>query len=73
MQRYAEDSGKRLAVLRTKDEAWFEGETVFFDVKRSRVWVLTRRIAHTAASSRTTDGYAADAWARPTQQLWPYG
>lgn len=48
MNRYAEDSAKRLAALQGKDEAWFEGETTFFDVKRSRAWVLTRRIAHTA-------------------------
>src|SRR5262249_35049461 len=48
MRRYVEDSGKRLAMLQDKDETWFEGETIFFDVKRSRAWVLTRRIAHTA-------------------------
>ena len=48
MRRYAEDSGKRLAALQSKDEAWFEGDTTFFDVKRSRAWVMTRRIAHTA-------------------------
>jgi uncharacterized damage-inducible protein DinB len=48
MQRYAEDSGKRLAELEGKDDAWFEGETMFFDVKRSRAWVMMRRIAHTA-------------------------
>jgi uncharacterized damage-inducible protein DinB len=48
MKRYAEFSGKRLEALRTKDEAWWEGDTMFFDVKRSRAWVMTRRIAHTA-------------------------
>ena len=48
MKRYAEDSGKRLAVLRTKDDVWWESETKFFDVRRSRAWVLLRRIAHTA-------------------------
>jgi uncharacterized damage-inducible protein DinB len=48
IRRYAEDSGKRLEALRTKDEAWWEGETKFFDVTRSRAWVMTRRIAHTA-------------------------
>lgn len=48
MRRYAEDSGKRLAALRTKDETWWEGETVFFDVRRSRAWVMTRRMTHTA-------------------------
>jgi uncharacterized damage-inducible protein DinB len=48
MRRYAEDSGKRLAALRDKDEAWWESETTFFDTPRSRTWVMTRRIAHTA-------------------------
>jgi len=48
MKRYAEDSAKRLAILRTKDEPWWEGQTNFFDVQRSRAWVLTRRISHTA-------------------------
>ncbi len=48
MKRYAEDSGKRLAALRTKDDSWWEAETKFFDVQRSRAWVMVRRIAHTA-------------------------
>ena len=48
VKRYAEDSAKRLAELRAKNEAWWEGETTFFDVKRSRAWVMVRRIAHTA-------------------------
>lgn len=48
MRQYAEDSGKRLAVLREKGETWWEGKTKFFDVQRSRAWVMTRRIAHTA-------------------------
>jgi uncharacterized damage-inducible protein DinB len=48
LERYAQDSGKRLAALQTKDDAWFEGDASFFDVKRSRAWVMTRRIAHTA-------------------------
>jgi uncharacterized damage-inducible protein DinB len=48
MKRYAEDSEKRLAVLRTKDESWWSGETQFFDVPRTRAWVMTRRIAHSA-------------------------
>jgi uncharacterized damage-inducible protein DinB len=48
MQRYAGFSARRLTALKTKDEAWFEGETTFFNVKRSRAWVLTRRIAHTS-------------------------
>jgi len=48
MKRYAEDSGKRLAALRAKEDDWWESETDFFDVQRSRAWVVVRRIAHTA-------------------------
>src|ERR1700720_3011466 len=31
MKRYAEDSEKRLTILRAKDESWWSGETQFFD------------------------------------------
>jgi uncharacterized damage-inducible protein DinB len=48
MRQYAEDSAKRLEALRGKDEAWWEGETKFFDVRRSRAWVMTRRMTHTS-------------------------
>jgi uncharacterized damage-inducible protein DinB len=48
IKRYAEDSGKRLEELRAKEDAWWEAETKFFDVPRSRAWVVVRRIAHTA-------------------------
>jgi len=48
MKRYAEDSGKRLERLRLTDERWWEGLTAFFDVHRSRAWVMTRRLTHTA-------------------------
>lgn len=48
IQRYAEDSGKRLTALRDKDDVWWEENTKFFDVQRSRAWVMTRRIAHTS-------------------------
>ena len=48
MRRYAEHSGKRLLELRKKDEAWWESQTTFFDVRRSRAWVMTRRLTHTA-------------------------
>lgn len=48
IMRYAEDSQKRLDALKTRDEAWWESETKFFDVQRSRAWVTVRRIAHTA-------------------------
>ncbi|MBZ5599443.1 MAG: damage-inducible protein DinB [Acidobacteriia bacterium] len=48
MKRYAEDSGKRLAKLREKDEAWWEELATFFGVRRSRAWVMTRRLTHTS-------------------------
>jgi uncharacterized damage-inducible protein DinB len=48
IQQYAEDSGKRLAELGGKDEAWWEEASQFFSVQRSRAWVMTRRIAHTS-------------------------
>ena len=48
MRQYAKDSGKRLVALRVKDEAWWEADTAFFDVRRSRAWVMTRRMTHTS-------------------------
>src|SRR5262247_444099 len=48
IKRYAEDSGNRLARLRQTDERWWEEQTTFFDVKRSRAWVMTRRLTHTS-------------------------
>ena len=48
IKQYAEDSDKRLAALGKNDEVWWEGDTTFFSVHRSRAWVMTRRIAHTS-------------------------
>jgi uncharacterized damage-inducible protein DinB len=48
IKRYAEDSGNRLAILRQTDERWWEKLTTFFDVERSRAWVMTRRLTHTS-------------------------
>ena len=48
IRRYAEDSDKRLAALESKDENWWEEDVKFFDVQRSRAWVMVRRIAHTS-------------------------
>jgi uncharacterized damage-inducible protein DinB len=48
IRRYAGDSGKRLAALQSKDEPWWEQEVGFFEVMRSRAWILVRRIAHTS-------------------------
>jgi uncharacterized damage-inducible protein DinB len=46
--RYAEDSGRRLERLQQTNEAWWEEQTTFFDVRRSRAWVMTRRLTHTS-------------------------
>ncbi len=48
IKRYAEDSGRRLETLGSKDDDWWEGTTSFFEVPRSRAWVMVRRIAHTS-------------------------
>lgn len=48
IKKYAECSGNRLSALQQKDESWWEGEAQFFDVKRTRAWVITRRLTHTS-------------------------
>src|SRR5215216_2472934 len=48
MKRYAEDSGRRLDRLRETNDDWWEEQTRFFDVHRSRAWVMTRRLTHTS-------------------------
>jgi uncharacterized damage-inducible protein DinB len=48
LKRYAEDSGERLTRLRHTDAGWWESLTSFFDVQRSRAWVMTRRLTHTS-------------------------
>ncbi len=48
IKRYAEDSGKRIEILKKRDKTWWEEKVSFFDTKRSRTWIMLRRIAHTA-------------------------
>lgn len=48
LEHYAAASQQRLERLAAQPADWFTGETQFFDVRRSRAWVLTRRIAHSA-------------------------
>jgi uncharacterized damage-inducible protein DinB len=48
MKWYADASGKRLAVLRQTNDEWWEELTSFFDVRRSKAWVMTRRLTHTS-------------------------
>jgi uncharacterized damage-inducible protein DinB len=39
---------KRLELLSNQAEKWWEQEVEFFNVPRSRAWVMVRRIAHTS-------------------------
>ena len=48
IMRYSEDSARRLEHLRQTDETWWEEMTTFFDVRRSRAWVMMRRLTHTS-------------------------
>ena len=48
LEHYAAASSERLALLQEKPDAWFEEETTFFDVRRTRAWVMTRRLTHSA-------------------------
>jgi uncharacterized damage-inducible protein DinB len=48
MKRYASASSRRLERLNELPESWFEESVPFFDVVRSRAWILVRRIAHSA-------------------------
>ena len=69
IKRYAEDSGKRLVALREKDKAWWEAEVTFFDVKRTRAWVMLRRIAHTA-HHRAEQGVLLRLLGRPNYSVY---
>jgi len=48
IHRYAEDSARRHAALAGTAEPWWEEVVGFFDTRRSRAWILVRRVAHTA-------------------------
>ena len=48
LQHYAACSAERVALIADRPAAWFEEPTQFFDVVRSRAWVLVRRFTHSA-------------------------
>jgi uncharacterized damage-inducible protein DinB len=48
IKRYLEDSAKRLHELSSKEQQWWEAEVEFFEVSKSRAWIMTRRLNHTA-------------------------
>lgn len=48
IRRYAVDSAKRLEQLKGKDDSWWQADAPFFDVIKSRAWIMTRRLTHTS-------------------------
>ena len=44
IERYAEDSGRRLNALDQRDSDWWEGASGFFEMRRSRAWIMVRRV-----------------------------
>ncbi len=46
IEKYRGDAARRLEILRSKPDEWWREKTTFFDVVRSRAWVVTRRINH---------------------------
>jgi uncharacterized damage-inducible protein DinB len=61
---YAAVSSERLTALAVKSDSWFEEPTQFFDVTRSRAWVLVRRIAHSAHHRGQLTTYLRE-WGQP--------
>lgn len=45
---YAKNSTKRHGILLIKPDEWWEALTGFFEVKRIRAWIMTRRLTHTS-------------------------
>lgn len=46
IEKYQADATRRLEILRGKPDEWWRETTNFFDVVRSRAWVVMRRINH---------------------------
>ena len=46
IEKYRSDATRRLEILRTKSDPWWRETANFFDVVRSRAWIMTRRINH---------------------------
>jgi uncharacterized damage-inducible protein DinB len=46
--KYEADARGRLAMLIEKSDEWWEGIVQFFDVPRTRAWILLRRMSHSS-------------------------
>jgi hypothetical protein len=61
---YGACSADRVALLQRCPETWFEEEARFFEVRRTRAWILTRRCLH-SAHHRGQLNAAMRAWGQP--------
>jgi len=64
LQHYAAVSAARLDALRPQPDEWFLEPITFFDVTRSRAWVLLRRFTHSAHHRGQLTAYLR-LWGRP--------
>jgi len=64
LEHYAAVSEERLASLAGKPERWFEETAQFFEVPRSRAWVLVRRFTHSAHHRGQLTAYLRS-WGQP--------
>jgi len=48
LERYAQASATRLERLRVQTPEWWTGEAQFFEVRRSRAWIVVRRLVHSS-------------------------
>ena len=73
IEKYASDATKRLAILREKPDSWWQEDTKFFDVPRSRAWVLLAADESCDSPSWTTSRLFAAAGAEGALDLRAYG
>jgi uncharacterized damage-inducible protein DinB len=64
LEHYAGVSEERLASLAAKSEGWFDETVQFFDVPRSRAWILVRRFTHSAHHRGQLTTYVRS-WGQP--------
>jgi uncharacterized damage-inducible protein DinB len=48
IEKYRSDATRRLEMLRAKPDEWWHETTQFFDVTRTKAWVMTRRMMHSS-------------------------
>jgi len=48
LRHYAAATAARLSQLRAKPEVWFDETAMFFDVPRTKSWIMLRRLTHSA-------------------------